>query len=333
MSIKEYLLNRAKSPLFIIATIFIVFFILISVFPQIITPYSYEELTGYLPGSWDPPSIDHPLGTGSFGRDVLGLTIWGIRDALVFGFGAVIIGLIGGLVLGFINWIAYFIKSRVKDSGMLILYYTLIYSVIIGFVISLFTFLIFGFTAVLIGLIVGIIFGFIVGILSFIISHLKPYDEQIDFYTLVHSVTMGSMIIFSIFPGVILFIISISIHGRDYWLVMLVIGILLIPIFTRAISNVTSREFNLNKIGKTIISHIPLGFAIAIILYEVIGYLGWAPSEISAIHLGNNIAVARTRLHTSPLASFSPGIAITCIIMSLLLLHIALQEYGPDFRE
>jgi len=257
----------------------------------------------------------------------------GIRDALIFGFGAVVIGLIGGLVLGFINWIAYFIRSRGKDSGTLILYYTLIYSAIIGFVTSLFTFLIFGFGAVIIGLIVGILLGFIVGLLSFIISRLKRSDEQIDFYTLVHSVTMGSLIIFSIFPGVILFILSITIHGREYWLVMLFIGILSVPIFTRGISNVISREFSLRKIGKTIISHIPLCFAITIILYEVIGYLGFAPTERFVIHLGNDISVARLRLDTAPLASLAPGIAITWIVMSFLLLHVALQDYSPDFRE
>jgi ABC-type dipeptide/oligopeptide/nickel transport system permease subunit len=144
---------------------------------------------------------------------------------------------------------------------------------------------------------------------------------------------MGSLIIFSIFPGIILFILSISIHGREYWLVMVVIGILSIPIFTRAISTVISREFSLRKIGKTIISHIPLGFAIAIILYEVIGYLGFAPADRFVIHLGVNISDARLRLDTRPLASFAPGIAITWVVMSFFLLHIALKEYGPDFRD
>ncbi|MFX0043109.1 MAG: hypothetical protein ACFE8L_09365 [Candidatus Hodarchaeota archaeon] len=330
---KEYLLSKIKSPLFIIAGSFIVFFILISIFPQIITPYTFEEITGYLPGSWDSPSIDHPLGTASFGRDVLGLTIWGIKDALLFGFGAVIIGLIGSLVLSFFNWIAYFIRSHVKDSSTLILYYTLIFCVIIGFVISFFTFLIFGFTAILIGLIVGIILGFIVGILFFIISHRKPSDEQIDSYQLVNNVTLGSLIIFSILPGFIIILLSISIHGREYWLVMLVIGILLIPIFARAIFNVISREFNLRKIGKKIISHIPLGFAIAIIIYEVIGYLGFGPMETIDIHLGNQISVARMRLYISPLASFAPGIAITWVVMSFFILNIALQDYSSDFRE
>ncbi|MFX0043107.1 MAG: ABC transporter permease subunit [Candidatus Hodarchaeota archaeon] len=392
LSIKKHLLNKVKSPLFIVSAILVVFFIVIAIFPQVITPYSFKDVTAYLNGRWDPPSPDHPLGTASFGRDVLGLTIWGIRDALVFGFGAVVIGLIGGSIFGVLSWISFFVRSRVKHSVALMIYYSLIYSAIIGFVITLFTFLIFGFTAIrigliggplvgfivgilffiisrvkrsdeqkviytlahsvilgsmitlfiflifgftdfLIGLIGGLIFGIIIGISYFIISCVKCSDEQMDYYTLIHSVTMGSLIIFSIFPGVILLIISIFIHGNDYWLVMSIIGIFLTPIFTRAIPNVSSREFSINKIGKAIISYIPLGFAIAIILYEVIGYLGRAPIEIGVINLGGQISIARWRLHTLPLASFSPGIAITCIVISFLLLHIALQDNEPEISK
>lgn len=279
-----------KSPLFIIAAIFVIFFIVIAIFPNWLTPYSFEELSNYLPGSWDPPSIDHPLGT-AIGRDVLGLTIWGIRDALIFGFGAVLLGLLGGILFGFIKWISLFIKQRIKSS-----------------------------------------------------------DEQLHLCRSTHRVTMGSVIIFSVFPGIIIVLLLNIILGDCqisyfetrgnlinckyyYWVSLSTIGILLIPIFTSAVCNAISGELNLNKIGKAIIIHIPLGFAIAILIYEIIGYLGFAPSEIYEIHLGYNILGARFHLDTSPLASFSPGIVISCIIISFFLLYIALQDYSSDFRE
>lgn len=199
LSLKKYLLNKVKSQLFIIAAILIIFFIFIAIFPSWFTPYSFEEVTGYYTGSWGPPSSDHPLGTALFGRDILGLTIWGIRDALIFGFGAVVIGLLGGLIFGIISRISFFIRPRIKHSVALVIYDCLIYSIIIGLVITFFTYLIFGFTAILIGLIGGLILGFIVGILSFIISRIKRSDEQINFYPLLYSVIIGSMVALSTF--------------------------------------------------------------------------------------------------------------------------------------
>ena len=75
---------------------------IIAIFPQIITPYSYDYLTQPHPGSWNPPSPDHPLGQTVMGGDVLGRTIYGITNSLVIGLGAVIIGLIGGIGFGVI---------------------------------------------------------------------------------------------------------------------------------------------------------------------------------------------------------------------------------------
>lgn len=61
--------------------------------------------------------------------------------------------------------------------------------------------------------------------------------------------------------------------------------------------------------------------------------MGFAPTDSFVINLGDHISDARWRLHTSPLASFSPGIAITCIVMTLFLLHIALQDNKPEISK
>ena len=115
-SIKEYLLNRVKFPLFIIAAILIIFVFHIVIFHQWLSPYSLKEVTDYLSGSWAPPSKDHPLGTAAFGRDVLGRTIWGIKDALIFGFGAVLIGLIGGLIFS-IYYVVHWLTRYTEVHG------------------------------------------------------------------------------------------------------------------------------------------------------------------------------------------------------------------------
>jgi peptide/nickel transport system permease protein len=46
------------------------------------------------------PSVEHPLGTDSFGRDVLSRLIYGSRTALLVGFGASMLGATIGALLG-----------------------------------------------------------------------------------------------------------------------------------------------------------------------------------------------------------------------------------------
>jgi len=104
IDLKDYLLKILKSPFTIIGLILILFFIFISVFPQLITSYSLEEITRPYtpPDPWfEGPSSQHPLGTSKYGYDVLALLIWGTREALLVGSGIVLIGLIGGAILGF----------------------------------------------------------------------------------------------------------------------------------------------------------------------------------------------------------------------------------------
>jgi len=98
--LKIYLKKIVRSPLTIIGLVASLILVFVSIFPELISGSTFAEATGLYIGAWEPPSPDHLLGTAKFGRDVLALTVYGIKDALIFGFGAIVIGLIGGLIFG-----------------------------------------------------------------------------------------------------------------------------------------------------------------------------------------------------------------------------------------
>lgn len=59
-------------------------------------PTDQDMMSFMTPPDWGP----HPLGTDSFGQDLLSRTIYGARYALAIGLGAVAIGAGGGLIVG-----------------------------------------------------------------------------------------------------------------------------------------------------------------------------------------------------------------------------------------
>jgi peptide/nickel transport system permease protein len=87
--------------------ILVMVFVAIAVFaPLLADPRGVQE--AFATGSpFDPPSLHYPLGTDSFGRSVLSLTIWGSRASLMVGFAAtaiaVFIGASVGLAGGFLG--------------------------------------------------------------------------------------------------------------------------------------------------------------------------------------------------------------------------------------
>lgn len=255
-NLKEYLFHRLKSPLFIVGAILVIFFIFISIFPQVIATQSLKEAMQHHAGSWDPPSPEHPLGQTTLGGDVLSRTIWGIRNTIFFGFLAVLIGLIG-----------------------------------------------------------GIIFGFIAG----------KFDRW------GYKIIMGIMVYFYIFPGLVLMILLLGIFGPYIIIGLPVIGILLIPNFTRAIANAMSGEININRIVKIIIRQIPLNLAVAILIHSSIGFLGFFQDVV--VSLGADIYVARENPYDAPWASLWPGLTIFGIALSFLIFHIGLQDYNLKARE
>ena len=100
VDLKTYLKKIVRSPLIYIGLVAVLIPIFVAIFPELISGRTYSEATGIYAGSWSPPSPDHPLGQGKFGRDMLALVAYGTRGTLTFAFGAVLIGLIGGSIFG-----------------------------------------------------------------------------------------------------------------------------------------------------------------------------------------------------------------------------------------
>lgn len=253
--IKTYLLNRLISPYFYIGAVLVSIIIAIAISPNLITPYSLQEAVGIYPGAWSPPSPDHPLGQGVWGRDILALIMWGIQDLILFGFGAVLIGLIGGVILGYI-------VGKFNRWG--------------------------------------------------------------------YNVAIGSMILFYVLPIFVYVMVSMTIFGSSNLIIMLTIGVLLIPSFARGFLPVVSRKSNIERGVTSLISQIPLNFAISAMIYTAIGFLGLSGLPYQ---LGNIISQGRPQLYMAPLASLRAGIVIFAIIFSFLLFHIGLKDYKPKLRK
>jgi peptide/nickel transport system permease protein len=84
---------------FLFAAVIVAMFVLSATFAPLVAPHPPldQDMTSFM----SPPfSENHLLGTDSFGRDLLLRTIYGARYALAIGFGAVIIGASGGLIVG-----------------------------------------------------------------------------------------------------------------------------------------------------------------------------------------------------------------------------------------
>ena len=100
IELKNFLKKIIRSPITIIGLVLVIIPIIVSIFPELISGVSFEDVNGIWPGAWSPPSPLHPLGQSNFGRDVLAQVAYGTRNSMIFGFGAVLIGLIGGLIFG-----------------------------------------------------------------------------------------------------------------------------------------------------------------------------------------------------------------------------------------
>lgn len=98
--LKNYVNKVVRSKLAIIGLVAVLIPIFIAIFPELISGHTFEDAFDIYYNAWGPPSSENPLGQGSFGRDVLTLLAFGTRDSLIFGLGAVFIGLIGGLAFG-----------------------------------------------------------------------------------------------------------------------------------------------------------------------------------------------------------------------------------------
>ncbi|MHA1883950.1 MAG: hypothetical protein ACXAAI_13925 [Promethearchaeota archaeon] len=103
--LKSYIMVTLKNPFIIVGLGLLIFLISISAFPQLITPYSLQEIIPpFFPPDtpFSPPTLNHPLGTTRYGYDLLARVLYGIQGAFIFGLVVVLIGLAGGSIFGFI---------------------------------------------------------------------------------------------------------------------------------------------------------------------------------------------------------------------------------------
>jgi len=258
---KAYFLRKLKSPLTIIGLIFFLFFVVISIVPQILTPYGIEEAYAiYGTGSWAPPSPGHPFGRGYQGRDILALVVYGIQDSLIFGFLAVLIGVGGGLLFGF------FANNRF-------------------------------------------------------------YEDK--FYRWFGRwVIMGLLLLFYIMPFFFLIpVISVA-FGETYSTYLIIIGILLIPLFTWIF---VRTEYKIFEILKRLIIYIPLFVGFTILIYMSLGFLGFYDHSI--LHqLGKTINDGRAYLPIAPWATLVPAMALFLLTLGLFLIYEGFQDYAKTIR-
>ncbi len=101
------LFRKLLTPLTILGVVIILLMVGIGIFAPWISPYSYLDVSlNIFPGSFEPPSPEHLLGTTAFGRDMFARLIYGTRSSLTLGLSALLIGYSFGTVFGLIA--AYF---------------------------------------------------------------------------------------------------------------------------------------------------------------------------------------------------------------------------------
>jgi peptide/nickel transport system permease protein len=110
-----------SSPIIATATILLLLIIAISILAPWLAPHDPMQL---LPAQrLKPPSDQFLLGTDAYGRDLLSRVIYGGRISLLIGFGATIVsvacGLVIGLFAGFFRWLDA-VLMRVMDGVMAI---------------------------------------------------------------------------------------------------------------------------------------------------------------------------------------------------------------------
>ena len=111
---KEFIFYRLKSPLTIIGMAIVVFFIIVAIFPQVLTPLSMNEALSIYPGEeYGPPSATHPLGQTTYGRDVLALIAYGVSSSMKVYALPVLIGIGIGVLFGYVSKLHWGVKDLV----------------------------------------------------------------------------------------------------------------------------------------------------------------------------------------------------------------------------
>ena len=104
-----------------IGLFFLLFFLVLAVFPGLIAPYS-PSAESFLPNL--SPSGAHWLGTTSFGQDIFSQLIWGARQSLIIafaaGFIATFVAVIVGVASAYLGGVTDGILSTLTDILLVI---------------------------------------------------------------------------------------------------------------------------------------------------------------------------------------------------------------------
>jgi len=113
-----------KKHLAVAGAVIVLFLYLVAIFAPVLTPYN-PVTHGDIPGArYLAPSVNHPLGTDKFGRDVMTRMFYGSRVSLSIGFLAVslsiILGSLIGALSGYTGGIVDTVIMRIVDALMAI---------------------------------------------------------------------------------------------------------------------------------------------------------------------------------------------------------------------
>lgn len=97
--------------------ILVITIVFIAIFAPLIAPYPQDAAGAISYGeTFEPPSWEHPFGTGGLGRDILSLVIMGARISLLEG--VVVVGL--SVLIGFpLGIIAGYYRGSIIDEGIM----------------------------------------------------------------------------------------------------------------------------------------------------------------------------------------------------------------------
>ncbi len=105
---KRGFIKRLNTPLTLLGLGIVLGVIFMAIFAPWLTIYTEYDLTHLDPNTqpYAAPNALHPLGTTNIGWDVLARIIWGARNSLTLGIGALLISLVFGILIGLTS--AYF---------------------------------------------------------------------------------------------------------------------------------------------------------------------------------------------------------------------------------
>ncbi|MEH1015603.1 dipeptide/oligopeptide/nickel ABC transporter permease/ATP-binding protein [Micromonospora sp. CPCC 206060] len=102
-----------------IALAVLILVILAAIIMPLLWPYGYSEITPDLSQS---PSLEHPMGTDTLGRDLLALVLRGMQQSLLIAFSVTVIACVIGVVLGVVaGYFGSFVDATVMRAVDLVL--------------------------------------------------------------------------------------------------------------------------------------------------------------------------------------------------------------------